>query len=73
MHTGLDVTPYHRSHITLVVHETGIEIWRLIWVCRDDVGLTTGEGIFEEVEHGEEFSSWHQHVITEPSAELSYC
>lgn len=44
--TRLDVTPDHRSHITLVVHETGIEVGSLVWVGRLDVDPATREWIF---------------------------
>lgn len=32
--------------------------------------FATGEGVFEEVEHGEEVSGRHQHVVTKPSNTL---
>jgi hypothetical protein len=33
------------------------------------VGVATGEGIFEEVEHGEEFPGGHDHVVAEPTGD----
>ena len=61
--TRLDVAPYHRCHITLVIHESGVEVWGVIWVCRDDVGFTAREGVLEEVEHAEEFACWNKHMV----------
>lgn len=66
--TGLDVTPDHRSHVALVVHETGVEVGGLVRVWRHNVRGTTREGILEEVEHGEELARWHDHVVTEPTS-----
>jgi hypothetical protein len=65
--TGFDVTPNHWCHVTFVVHESGIEVWSFVWVGRYNVRLATGEWIFQEMEHREELSGRHQHVITEPS------
>lgn len=67
--TRLDVTPDHGNHITLIIHETRIEVGSLIWIRALDVGGSTRERIFEEVEHGEELSGRHQHVVTEPAAD----
>jgi hypothetical protein len=39
--TRLDVSPNHGSHVPLVVHETSVEIGRLVWVWRDDVSRAT--------------------------------
>jgi hypothetical protein len=65
--TGLDVSPYHWRHVTLIIHEASIEIWCFIWVWRNNVSLATGEWILEEMKHGEEFSGGHQHVVTKPT------
>jgi hypothetical protein len=35
------------------------------------MSLTTGEWILEEMEHGEEFSGGHQHVVTKPAKKVS--
>lgn len=43
---GLDVAPYHGSHVTLVVHESSIKVWSVIRVCGLDVGESTREWIF---------------------------
>lgn len=63
--TRLNVAPYHRCHITLVIHKPGIEVWSVIRVCRDDVGFTTREGVLEEVEHAEELACWNKHMVAE--------
>lgn len=63
----LDVTPDHGSHVALVVHEASVEVRSLVRVGGGDVGVSTGEGVFQEVEHGEELSRGHQHVVTEPA------
>ena len=42
----LDVAPNHRSHVTLVVHESSIKVWSVIRVCGLDVGESTREWIF---------------------------
>lgn len=65
---GFDVTPYHWCHVAFVVHETRVEVWSVVGVWRGDVGGTTREGIFQEMEHGEELSGWHEHVIAEPAS-----
>lgn len=52
-----DVAPDHRCHVTFVVHEARVEIRCLVRIGGDDVGLTTGEGVCKEMEHGEEFAS----------------
>lgn len=70
--SGLDVSPNHRDHVSLIVHlsmlvlvesmrserthETTIEVGSVIRVSTLDVSETTREGILEEVEHGEELS-----------------
>ena len=61
----LDIAPYHRSHVTLIVHEASIEVWCVVRVRRHDVGLAAGEGVFQEMEHAEEFALRHEHVIAE--------
>jgi hypothetical protein len=66
--TRLDVSPNHRSHVTLVVHETSVEVGRLVWVRRHNVRGTTRERVLEEVEHGEELAWWHDHVVTKPTS-----
>ena len=67
---GLDITPNHWGHVPFVVHEASIEIWRIVWRWRGDVGETSREGIFQEVEHGEELPWWHVQVVTEPRANV---
>jgi hypothetical protein len=64
---GLDVTPHHRSHVALVVHKASVEVRGIIRVGRVDMSETTGKGILQEVEHGEEFPRRHIEVVTEPS------
>ena len=60
----LDVAPDHGCHVALVVHETGVEVGSLIRIRRDDVGAAAREGIFQEMEHAEEFARRHEHVIS---------
>ena len=57
--TGFDITPNHWCHVTLVVHETSIEVWSFVWVRRYNVRLATGEWILQEMEHREELSGRH--------------
>lgn len=64
----LDVTPDHGDHVSLVVHEAGVKIGRVVGVGRLDVGGSTREGILEEMEHGEEVSGGHDHVVAEPAS-----
>jgi hypothetical protein len=52
--TGLDVAPDHGGHVTFVIHETGVEVRRGVWIGRLDVSEPTGERVLQEVEHGEE-------------------
>ena len=63
--TRFDVAPYHRCHVTLVIHKSGIEVRGVIWVCRDDVGFTAREGVLEEVEHAEKFACRYKHMVAE--------
>jgi len=58
----------HWCHVTLVVHETGIEVRCIVGRGAGDEGLATREGILEEVEHGEELARGHHHVVTEPTS-----
>lgn len=67
----LDVAPDHGCHIPLVVHEAGVEVGRFVGVGRRDVRPTTREGIFQEVEHGEELPGRHDHVVAEPTRDDS--
>lgn len=66
---GLDVAPYHGCHVAFVIHESGIEVRGVVGVWRGDVGGAAGEGVFQEVEHGEELSGGHEHVVTEPASD----
>lgn len=66
--SGLDVAPDHGCHITLVIHEASVEVWSLIRVRRDDVRTAAREGVFQEVEHAEEFALRHEHMISEEAA-----
>ena len=50
----------HWCHVTLVVHETGIEVGSVVGGRAGDEGLTTREGILQEVEHGEELVKGQQ-------------
>lgn len=43
---GLDVSPDHGGHVALVVHEAGVEVGCVVWVCGCDVRGTAGEGVF---------------------------
>ena len=70
--SGLDVSPDHRDHVSLIVHllmlvpfgslrsertyETTIKVGSVIRIGTLDVSEATREGILEEVEHGEELS-----------------
>lgn len=54
----LDVTPDHGDHVTLVVHEARIEVRDGVGISRCDVSVPTREGVFKEVEHGEEVTRW---------------
>lgn len=44
--SGLDVSPDHRCHVALVVHEACVKVWILIGVGRLYVSKTTREWIF---------------------------
>lgn len=44
--TRFDVAPDHRSHVALVVHEAGIEVWRLIGIGGLDVSGAAREWVF---------------------------
>lgn len=66
--SGLDIAPDHGCHITLVVHEAGIEVWSFIGVGRDNVCAAAREGVFQEVEHAEKFALRHEHVISKEAA-----
>ena len=61
----LDIAPHHRSHVALIIHEASIEVWCVVRVRRHDVSLAAGEGVFQEMEHAEEFALRHEHVIAE--------
>lgn len=52
----LDVAPDHGDHVSLVVHEAGVEVRDSVRVGRRDVGRAAREGVLEEVEHGEELA-----------------
>lgn len=43
---GLDVSPDHGGHVALVVHEAGVEVGCVVWVCGCDVRRAAGEGVF---------------------------
>jgi hypothetical protein len=65
--TRFDVAPDHWCHVTLIVHEAGIEVWSFIWIRRHDVGLPTREWIFKEVKHSEKLSGWPAMVRVLPT------
>ena len=67
--TRLDVTPNHGCHVTLVVHETGIEVGGVVGVGRRDVCESSGEWVFQEVEHCEELASGHVEMVAEPTCD----
>jgi len=71
--SGFDVAPYHGRHVALVVHEAGVEVRGVVGVGGHDVRGAAGEGVFEEVEHGEEFAGGHEHVVAEPASNDSCC
>lgn len=64
-----DVAPYHGCHIALVVHEAGVEVGSFVRVWGHDVRASAREGVFEEVEHGEELARRHYHVVSEPTCD----
>lgn len=65
--TRLDVTPDHGDHVTLIIHKSSVEIRSRVRVRARDKGGPTRERILKEVEHGEEVSWRHEHVVTEPA------
>ena len=69
--TRLDVAPNHRRHITLIIHETRIEVWSFVGVWGGDMGGATRERVFQEMEHAEKFALGGEHVIAE-EASTSY-
>lgn len=64
---GLDVAPDHRHHVSLVVHEACVKVGHGIRIGGGDVGESPGEGVLEEVKHGEEVPGRHEHVVSEPA------
>lgn len=69
---GLDVAPDHRCHVTLVIHESSIEVRGFVRVGRHDVGAAARERIFQEVEHGEEFALRHEDMVTKEAELCQY-
>lgn len=83
----LDIPPHHGCHIALVVHETCVEVGRLIRVWRLHMGEAAGEGVFlyssdiriwikiifeyQEMEHGEEIARGHEHMVAKPPVLVS--
>jgi hypothetical protein len=65
----LNVSPDHRGHVALVVHESSIKVWCVVRIRRGDVSRTAREGVLQEVKHGEELSGRQQHVVAEPAAD----
>ena len=65
--TGPDVTLDRWCYVALVVHEARVEVRSFIWVWRNNMGATTRERIFQEMEHGEEFAFGHEQVVSEES------
>lgn len=41
-----DITPDHRGHVTVVVHEARIEVWNFVGIGRVYMDEATREGIF---------------------------
>lgn len=66
--TGLDVSPDHWTHVALIVHEARIEIRGIVGIGRCDVGAAAREGVLQEMEHGEEFTWRHQHMVAKEPA-----
>ena len=60
-----DVAPDHGSHVALVVHESGVEVGCFVGVGGYNVRATSGEGVLQEMEHGEEFALRHEHMVAE--------
>lgn len=67
--TRLDVAPYHWRHVSLVIHEASVEVGRFVGVWRYNVRAPAGEGIFQEMEHGEEFAMWHQDMVAKETVQ----
>ncbi|KAH3669438.1 hypothetical protein OGAPHI_001559 [Ogataea philodendri] len=65
--SGLLVSPDHWPQVSLVVEETGVEIWTVVRVWRGDSDESSGEWVFQEVEHGHELSVRDLGVVTEES------
>lgn len=69
--TRLDIAPDHGGHVAAVVHETRIEIGRVVWVGRHNVSRAARERVLEEVEHGKELARRHEHVVAVPCDHVS--
>ena len=68
----LDVAPDHRCHVSLIVHETRVEVGSIVWGGRDNMGEASGERVLQEVELSDKFAWRHVHVVTTAQQSSAY-
>ena len=56
--------------LPLIIHKTGIKVWRIVRVWRGDMSRATREGILQKVKHAEEFSGWQMHVVAKKAEKI---